>query len=165
MRCCASWTSTARSCGSSVTAARGDRAGQCRGQAADDDPWGRRDRRSVDRCRGWRLLEVLLPEPAGQLSRVEPKGQPVRGTVRVARGITKQGRARGRGMLVEAPWAACKTPGRLKAFFEPTYPQRRGRGRRQPGARIRSPKGHAARQDKAPDTALRSGVDRAHTTA
>lgn len=32
--------------------------------------------------------------------------------------ITKQGRAHARGMLVEAAWAACKTPGPLRAFFE-----------------------------------------------
>src|SRR5213593_4220060 len=32
--------------------------------------------------------------------------------------ITKQGRAHARGMLVEAAWAASKTPGPLRAFFE-----------------------------------------------
>ena len=32
--------------------------------------------------------------------------------------ITKQGRAPARGMLVEAAWAAAKTPGPLRAFFE-----------------------------------------------
>jgi len=32
--------------------------------------------------------------------------------------ITKQGRAHDRGMLVEAAWAASKTPGPLRAFFE-----------------------------------------------
>jgi transposase len=32
--------------------------------------------------------------------------------------ITKQGRAHARGMLVEAAWAAAKTPGPLRAFFE-----------------------------------------------
>lgn len=32
--------------------------------------------------------------------------------------ITKQGRARARGMLVEAAWAAAKTPGPLHAFYE-----------------------------------------------
>jgi transposase len=31
--------------------------------------------------------------------------------------ITKQGRAHARGMLVEAAWAAAKTPGPLRAFF------------------------------------------------
>ncbi|MFL5860734.1 MAG: IS110 family transposase [Solirubrobacteraceae bacterium] len=38
--------------------------------------------------------------------------------------ITKQGRAHARGMLVEAAWAASKTPGPLRAFYE------RVRGRR-----------------------------------
>jgi len=38
--------------------------------------------------------------------------------------ITKQGRAHARGMLVEAAWAASKTPGPLRAFYE------RIRGRR-----------------------------------
>jgi transposase len=38
--------------------------------------------------------------------------------------ITKQGRAHARGMLVEAAWAAAKTPGPLHAFYE------RVRGRR-----------------------------------
>ena len=38
--------------------------------------------------------------------------------------ITKQGRAYARGMLVEAAWAASKTPGPLRAFYE------RVRGRR-----------------------------------
>jgi transposase len=38
--------------------------------------------------------------------------------------ITKQGRAHARGMLVEAAWAAVKTPGPLRAFYE------RVRGRR-----------------------------------
>jgi transposase len=38
--------------------------------------------------------------------------------------ITKQGRAHARGMLVEAAWAAAKTPGPLRAFYE------RVRGRR-----------------------------------
>jgi transposase len=38
--------------------------------------------------------------------------------------ITKQGRAHARGMLVEAAWAAAKTPGPLRAFYE------RIRGRR-----------------------------------
>src|SRR6266536_4315278 len=32
--------------------------------------------------------------------------------------ITKQGRAHARGMLVEAAWAAAKTPGPLRAFYE-----------------------------------------------
>jgi transposase len=32
--------------------------------------------------------------------------------------ITKQGRAHARGMLVEAAWAASKTPGPLRAFYE-----------------------------------------------
>jgi transposase len=32
--------------------------------------------------------------------------------------ITKQGRAHARGMLVEAAWAAVKTPGPLRAFYE-----------------------------------------------
>jgi transposase len=32
--------------------------------------------------------------------------------------ITKQGRAQARGMLVEAAWAAAKTPGPLRAFYE-----------------------------------------------
>ncbi len=32
--------------------------------------------------------------------------------------ITKQGRAHARGMLVEAAWAAAKTPGPLHAFYE-----------------------------------------------
>jgi transposase len=32
--------------------------------------------------------------------------------------ITKQGRARARGMLVEAAWVAVKTPGPLRAFYE-----------------------------------------------
>jgi transposase len=32
--------------------------------------------------------------------------------------ITKQGRSHARGMLVEAAWAAAKTPGPLRAFFE-----------------------------------------------
>jgi transposase len=38
--------------------------------------------------------------------------------------ITKQGRAHARGMLVEAAWAASKTPGPLRAFYQ------RVRGRR-----------------------------------
>ena len=32
--------------------------------------------------------------------------------------ITKQGRAHAPGMLVEAAWAAAKTPGPLRAFYE-----------------------------------------------
>ena len=46
--------------------------------------------------------------------------------------ITKQGRAHARGMLVEAAWAASKTPGPLRAFYERvTGPARHaGRGRR-----------------------------------
>ena len=43
--------------------------------------------------------------------------------------ITKQGRAHARGMLVEAAWAAAKTPGPLHAFYE------RVRGRRGMGGR------------------------------
>jgi len=32
--------------------------------------------------------------------------------------ITKQGRAHARGMLVDAAWAAAKTPGPLRAFYD-----------------------------------------------
>jgi transposase len=49
--------------------------------------------------------------------------------------ITKQGRAHARGMLVEAAWAAAKTPGPLRAFFERVAP---GAGCTSPSSRPRA---------------------------
>jgi transposase len=48
--------------------------------------------------------------------------------------ITTQGRAHARGMLVEAAWAAAKTPGPLRAFYERVR-ARRGMGGRRGGHR------------------------------
>src|SRR3954447_15316076 len=58
--------------------ARPRRAGQRRGQAADDDPRRRRDRRAVDRRRGRRLRPVRHAREAGQLPRAESARQAVR---------------------------------------------------------------------------------------
>ena len=49
--------------------------------------------------------------------------------------ITKAGRAHARGMMVEAAWAASKTPGPLRAFYQRVRSRRSVRPR--PGCRRR----------------------------
>jgi transposase len=46
--------------------------------------------------------------------------------------ITKQGRGHARGMLVEAAWAAARSPGPLRAFFQRVAPSEASRLRRWP---------------------------------
>ena len=58
--------------------------------------------------------------------------------------ITKQGRAHARGMLVEAAWAASKTPGPLRAFYRarprpPRHADRRRRDRAQARGAVLAP--------------------------
>jgi transposase len=91
---------------------RPGRAGACRGPPAHDHPRGGRHRGAGDRGRGRRLRSLLVPAAAGQLSRPQPAGRQSGGQPAQHGRITKQGRAQARGMLVEAAWAAAKTPGR-----------------------------------------------------
>ena len=110
-RCCVSWTSTARSCGSSTPSSAASRWAR-RGQAADDDPRRRRDRRAVDRRRGRRLRAASRsPEKLVSYLGLNPRVRQSGGQPAAHGRITKQGRAHARGMLVEAAWAAVKTPG------------------------------------------------------
>jgi transposase len=75
--------------------ARPGRPGTRRGPAAADHPWGGRH---------YLGLNPRVRQSGGQPAQ---HGR-----------ITKQGRAHARGMLVEAAWAAAKTPGPLGAFYE-----------------------------------------------
>jgi transposase len=74
----------------------------------------------------------------------------------------KDVRARERALTEQAEHAYQ----RLVADWQAKAPAKKEGAAAANGARLPGhPKGHAARQDKAPDPALRSGVDHAHTTA
>ena len=63
-------------------------------------------------------FSVLLPQRLASYLGLNPRVRQSGGQPAQHGHITKQGRAHARGMLVEAAWAAAKTPGPLRAFYE-----------------------------------------------